>query len=447
MRRCMYCMNEYGDELSVCPECGKEHTSSPLSNRHLMPGKLLNGKYTVGCSLDHNSIFVTYAAWDNEKKEKVLIDEYLPANLSDREKGESNVHSRSGESADKYYAGLSAFADECRDLIKFKNIDVTDGFSENNTFYVVRKIIENGRTLSDLIDNEYEYISTHRSNIIVSIIKTISPIHEAGIIHGNICPDTVIVREDNSVVLTDFAFCGFMSRIIPVYTNEGYSPLEQYILGSRLRVSADVYSIAALYYEMLTGEIPVSALEREKQDTLIPPSILGIKIRPSMENALMNALNIKAENRTQTVHEFYSQLKNKDTVRHWERVKKAEKPPVDFYTKKNFWFKTLIVAMVLLMIFSVVVIAFEALSIKKAAENTSDTEVSTEKIPEEGDSFWDVFRKEEEPEETTELKDDDTGRKADENKKAENKKDDNKKDEEKKPQKDNVTSEAAVNVD
>lgn len=430
MRRCMYCMNEYSDKLHTCPHCGEEYTLSPVSNRHLMPGTLLNGRYIAGCSVDHNSIFVTYAAWDNEKNEKVLIDEYLPANLSVREKGETNVRSKSGDSADKYYAGLSAFADECRDLIEFRNIDITYGFEENNTYYAVRRIINDGKTLAELIDNDYEYIRAHRSNILVNIIKTIAPIHEEGIIHGNICPETVMVREDNSVVLTDFAFCGFMSRIIPVYTNEGYSPLEQYSIGAHLTVAADVYSIAAVYYEMLTGEIPVSALEREKQDTLIPPSILGVKIRTGMENALMNALNIKADNRTRNVHEFYTQLKNKDTVRRWERVKKAEKPPVDFYTKKRFWFKTLIVAIVLLMIFSVVVIALEALSIKKVAENTPDTEVSTEKIPDEGDSFWDVFRKEEEPEETTEDND-------------------SKKDDTEKPPKvqDSVTSEAAADVD
>ena len=139
----------------------------------------------------------------------------------------------------------------------------------------------------------------------------------------------------------------------------------------------------------------------------------------------MNALNIKANNRTATVQEFYSQLKNKDTARRWERVKKAEKPPVDFYTKKKFWFKTLIAAIVLLMIFSVVVIAIETISIKKAAETTNVPEVSTEEIPDEGDSFWDIFRSEDEPEQTTE----------------------DKIDEDIKPHKDNVTSEAAVNTD
>ncbi len=425
MRRCMYCMKEYSNKLDVCPNCGKEYTDSPLSGRHLIPGTLLNGRYTAGCSVDQNSIFVTYAAWDNDKEEKVLIDEYLPVNLSGREKDGARVLTKSGDQADKYYAGLSAFSDECRDLQGFKNIDIIDSFEENNTCYAVRCVIKNGRTLAELIDNDYEYIRSHRNNILVNIIRIIAPIHDAGIIHGNLCPETIIVKEDNSVVITDFAFCGFMSRIIPVYTNEGYSPVEQYSLGARLTIAADVYSIAAVYYEMLTGEIPVSALEREKQDTLIPPSILGIKIRQGMENAIMNALNIKANNRTATVQEFYSQLKNKDTARRWERVKKAEKPPVDFYTKKKFWFKTLIAAIVLLMIFSVVVIAIETISIKKAAETTNVPEVSTEEIPDEGDSFWDIFRSEDEPEQTTE----------------------DKIDEDIKPHKDNVTSEAAVNTD
>ncbi len=385
-------MKEYSDRESICPHCGKENTEEPLSSKHLKPGTVLGERYTVGCAVDSNSIFVTYAGWDNDGGKKVLINEYLPNNIAFREKGGSAVVTKSGELSDRYYAGLDAFSDECEDLIGFDNLDIINGFEENNTYYAVRKIIRGGQTLAELIDGNFDVAKDYRKNIIVNIMRTIEPVHKAGIIHGNICPDTIIIRKDNSVVLTDFSFCGFMSRIIPVYTNEGYSPIEQYTMGNKLSVAVDVYSIAAIYYEMLTGEIPLSSPERQKQDTLMPPSKMGIKIRPGMENAIMNALNIKPENRTATVEEFYDQLKNKNTVRHWERVKKAEKPPVDFYTKKSFWLKAMIWGIVLIMAFSVIIIAAEVSAIKKRAQTEENPEISTESIPEEGDSFWDRFR-------------------------------------------------------
>lgn len=392
MQRCMHCMSKFSERENICPHCGKENTGMPVSSKHLMPGTVLNDRYIAGCAVDSNSIFVTYAAWDNESEKKVLINEYLPNNLASREKGAPEVMTRSGDYEDKYYAGLDAFSDECEDLIGLSNIDIIDGFEENNTYYVVRRLIKGGQTLAELIDGDFEIAKDYRKNIIVNIMRVIKPVHDAGIIHGNICPDTIIIKQDNSVVLTDFSFCGYMSRIIPVYTNEGYSPIEQYSVGSRLTVAVDVYSIAAVYYEMLTGEIPLSAPERQRQDTLMPPSKMNVRIRPSMENAILNALNIKAENRTATVDEFYDELKSKNTVRHWERVKQTEKPAVDFYTKKSFWLKLMIWGIVLIMAVSVIVIAAEVSAIKKRAQTDENPEVSTEKVPDEGDSFWDRFR-------------------------------------------------------
>ncbi len=402
MHRCMQCMKEYSDREDKCPYCGKRDTGMPESSRHLMPGTVLNDRYIAGYAVDTNSVFVTYAGWDSENKRKVLINEYLPNNLAYREKGGSNVVTKSGDIADRYYAGFDAFSDECEDLMGFNNLDIVDGFEENNTYYAVRKIIKGGRTLAELIDGNFEIAKDYRKNIIVNIMRVIEPVHKAGIIHGNICPDTIVIRKDNSVVLTDFGFCGYMSRIIPVYTNEGYSPIEQYTMGNRLTVAVDVYSIAAIYYEMLTGEIPLAAPERQKQDTLMPPSRMGIKIRPGMENAIMNALNIKAENRTATVDEFYAELKSKNTVRRWERVKKAEKHTVDFYTQKSFWLKAMIWGVVLVMAFSVIIIAAEVSAIKKRAQNKENIEISTESIPEEGDSFWDRFKTKSDVEEENE---------------------------------------------
>ncbi len=392
MHRCMYCMNELNENENTCPHCGKENNGMPVNSKHIKPGTILYEKYMAGCAVDSNSIFVTYAGFDIKTGAKVLIDEYLPANLAYREKGRAQVHTKSGEYENKYYAGKDAFSDEAAELVNYDSTDIIDSFNENNTSYAVREIIRDGNTLADLIDSDSEFAKDYRKNIIVNLMRAIEPIHEAGIIHGNICPDTVIVKKDSTVKLTDFSYCGFMSRIIPIYTNEGYSPIEQYSVGSKLTVAVDVYSIAAIYYEMLTGETPLSAPERQKQDTLMPPSKMGIKVRTSMENAIMNALNIKPENRTPSVEDFYNELKSKNTVRHWERVKKAEKPPVDFYTKKSFWVKLLIWGIVFVMAVSVVVIAAEVSAIKKRAQDEENTEISTEKVPEEGDSFWDRFR-------------------------------------------------------
>ena len=194
---------------------------------------------------------------------------------------------------------------------------------------------------------------------------------------------------------------------MPVYTNEGYSPVEEYQQGIKLTTAADIYSIAAVFYELITGEIPVDATTRAKQDTLIPISeVKGVTLRTGICNAIMNALNIKAENRTQDVESFFEEIKDKNTKRRWEKHSlPSDKPKNDFYKKKSFWVKTFIYVIVAVMLICVAVIAFEIASIKKdvAKEKERENEVSTEALPEEGKSIFDIFgTSEDDTEKTTE---------------------------------------------
>lgn len=403
MKRCLNCMNEFDDNMDVCPHCGKEYGAEAENKKHLHPGTELNGRYIAGYAVDVNSIFVTYIAWDKYENEKLLINEFLPNNFCGRNQGDDLVLTKSGDAEDKFYAGMKAFADECSDLAEIGHNDVVEGFEENNTYYAVRKIVK-GTSLAEIIDDDYEITDEYARRVMVAVLKALEPVHELGIIHGNITPDTIVIDEDGSVVLTDFSFCGYMSRIMPVYTNEGYSPVEQYESGAKLTTKVDIYSVGAVYYEFITGEIPVPSPSRAKQDTLVPISeVKGVTIKPYVANAIMNALNIKAENRTSDVETFYEELKNRNTKRHWERHSAPNRKKNDFYADGKFWRKTVIWGIIGVMVICVIVIAFELFSIKKDVEDRNDTEISTEALPDENDSIFDIFGySDDETEETTE---------------------------------------------
>ena len=81
----------------------------------------------------------------------------------------------------------------------------------------------------------------------------------------------------------------------------GYAPQEQYRSRGDQGTWTDVYACAATLYKMITGVTPEDAMERRNKDTLLPPSKLGIKIPKNKENAIMNALNIRIEDRTQMI--------------------------------------------------------------------------------------------------------------------------------------------------
>ena len=93
----------------------------------------------------------------------------------------------------------------------------------------------------------------------------------------------------------------------------------------------DVYSIAATIYKMLTGETPPDALERRakiehsRKEILTEPRKINKKISRVTENAILNALNIRIEDRTQTVAQLIADLTADEPVKRvYGKIKKID---------------------------------------------------------------------------------------------------------------------------
>ena len=110
------------------------------------------------------------------------------------------------------------------------------------------------------------------------------------------------------------------SRSLTVIIKPGYSPEEQYRSRGEQGPHTDVYALAAVFYRMITGVTPPDALERravlenKKKDILEPPS-KNCKIDRSIENAILNAMNVQAEDRTETVLAFWNELISTEPVK------------------------------------------------------------------------------------------------------------------------------------
>jgi serine/threonine protein kinase len=88
----------------------------------------------------------------------------------------------------------------------------------------------------------------------------------------------------------------------------GYAPEEQYRSKGKQGPWTDIYAVGATLYRAITGKVPVEALDRMNEDTLEPPTRLGIKIPPHAENALLKALSVKASDRFQEMKMFQQAL-------------------------------------------------------------------------------------------------------------------------------------------
>jgi len=318
---CMGCMDLKG-ESKKCPHCGWVEGSAPESALHLPPGTILQDKYLIGRALGQGGFGITYLAWDLNLNTKLAVKEYLPQELAYRTGGQSEVSIYKKSLAENFNYGLEKFLDEARTIARFNEhpniVSVRDFFKAKGTAYLVMNYIE-GITLKEYLDSRQEPLPFEQAlDIFMPVLDALKEVHAAGILHRDISPDNLLIDAKGRVALIDFGAArqamGEKSRSISVIMKAGYSPLEQYQSKGKHGPWTDIYAVAATFYHVITGQLPVESLDRINDDPLNFPSTLGVKIVKYKENGLLKALAVQSEDRFQTVEEFQEALLGKKPV-------------------------------------------------------------------------------------------------------------------------------------
>lgn len=301
------------DLTSGCHVCGYDNI--PNSEKYplaLREGSVLEGRYIVGRVLGQGGFGITYIALDHQLKIKVAIKEYLPDGMATRLPDVTAVSVYTGEKSEHFAYGAERFLDEARTLAKFNGnhniVAVKSYFKENNTAYFVMDYIE-GISFKNYIKNKggkIEYQDALR--ILLPVMDALSTVHKEGFIHRDVTPDNIYITKDEVVKLLDFGSAkyslGDKSKSLDVILKAGYAPKEQYMRRSRQGPYTDIYSLAACFYASITGFLPPEALERMENDELIPIVNRGIKIPNVLDDAINKGLEVRAEDRFQSIEEF-----------------------------------------------------------------------------------------------------------------------------------------------
>lgn len=320
-------MEEYDNAYGLCPNCGYEPDTDVDSPIHMKPGVLLHGRYLVGRVLGFGGFGVTYICWDFTLQQKVAIKEYLPSEFATRLIGHTQVSVFGGKKEEQFGDGMDQFVEEAKRLAQFQNEDgivrIFDSFAENNTAYIVMEYLE-GETLTAYLERNGKISFDDAVQMLTPALKSLEIIHKAGIIHRDIAPDNIFLTKDGKVKLIDFGAARYAttthSRSLTVIIKPGYSPEEQYRSRGDQGPHTDVYAIAAVLYRMITGTVLPDSLERRTnfersgKDIVVPAS-RNCQISKSQENAIMNALNVRIEDRTPTAAQFLEELTAKRPVK------------------------------------------------------------------------------------------------------------------------------------
>ncbi len=315
-RLCFNCFRNIPDE-GDCPYCGynpeKEKEKYPLAIR---PGTTVGNRYLLGRVLGQGGFGISYVAYDKQTRSRVAIKEYLPAEIATRNKTNNSIMLFSGDRMEEYEFGRRQFLEEARTLAAFVGnehiIKILSFFEENGTAYFAMEYIE-GETLKQKLEKSQKPLTVQEANqYLLPIMEALDWVHSKGIVHRDISPDNIMIRTDETAKLIDFGAAristGEKSKSLDVILKHGFAPKEQYSRRGRQGPFTDVYAMAATYYYAITGKIPPDAIDRSQEDNLIPPGVLGVKIRGDTEAVLLKALAVSSTDRYQTMADFYNDM-------------------------------------------------------------------------------------------------------------------------------------------
>ena len=275
---------------------------------------LHNGKYTIEKKIGEGGFGITYKAIQNGLNRTVCIKEYFLAGKCVRNTQNKTIQLQ-GISEEVFEKYRQAFVKEAITLASLKHpniVEVIDVFDENNTSYMVMNFVE-GQSLQNIVDKQGKLAYPEAVNYLAQITDAVGYIHEKNILHRDIKPDNVMITPDYKAVLIDFGSAReFVHDKTQAHTSmltHGYAPTEQYTANGRKGAYTDIYAIGATLYFSLTGKAPIEVVARITEE-MPEPKELNPEIPDAANRTILKAMQIKAENRHQSIQEFMDNLMN-----------------------------------------------------------------------------------------------------------------------------------------
>ncbi len=196
-------------------------------------------------------------------------------------------------------------------------VSIFDVGNEDGLHYIVMEYIE-GKTLKEYIDEKHILPWREAVGYAVQIAKGLQQAHQNSIIHRDVKPHNIIMKNDGVLKVTDFGIAranvqatmtcedsaiGSVHYISPEQARGGYTDER-----------SDIYSLGIVLYEMLTGTVPfdserpVTIAIMHLQDKPIPPREHNLSIPLPLERIVLKAMTKEVSGRYKNAGEMIDEL-------------------------------------------------------------------------------------------------------------------------------------------
>ncbi|MGI8657460.1 MAG: Stk1 family PASTA domain-containing Ser/Thr kinase [Candidatus Limnocylindria bacterium] len=173
----------------------------------------------------------------------------------------------------------------------------TDGADGDQ--YIVMELVE-GHDLSTALRDRGTLSVDDAVRVAIGVAGALEVAHRKGIVHRDVKPGNILITDQGDVKVTDFGIARAVAEASMTVTGTTLGSVHYFspeqARGDEVTGASDVYALAIVLYEMVTGRRPFEgdsaaavALKRLNEDAPSPTSI-GHPLAPGLEAIVMRAL-------------------------------------------------------------------------------------------------------------------------------------------------------------
>ena len=262
---------------------------------------LAAGRYRVERMLGQGGMAAVYLAHDSELDRAVAI-KVLAEHLANDE------------------AFRQRFLREARMAAKLSHpniVHVYDQGDEDGRPFIVMEYVD-GPTLGEELKRTGPLPPARVVDLALQICGGLEHAHASGLVHRDVKPGNLLLREDGTVKIADFGIARAaqatkLTQIGSVLGTAAYLAPEQ-AAGETVTAAADIYSLGCVLFELLTGRTPYvfeslpELVVKQREEPITPIRELRPDVPAELEGAVMHCLARGPEYRPASAAELAQEL-------------------------------------------------------------------------------------------------------------------------------------------